>query len=70
MRWCLFFRLSYAGIIEWLTERFIPVDAPTVFDWVQKFAPLYQDAAKAHRRASSGHRQSTWEERGGLNITS
>jgi transposase-like protein len=24
------------------------VDASTVFDWVQKFAPLYQDAAKAH----------------------
>jgi transposase, IS6 family len=25
------------------------VDASTVFDWVQKFAPLYQEAAKAYR---------------------
>ena len=49
VRWYLRFRLSYADVVEWLAERFIPVDASTVFDWVQKFAPLYQDAAKAHR---------------------
>lgn len=30
-------------------ERAITVDPSTVFDWVQKFAPLYQEAAKAHR---------------------
>src|SRR4051794_13615953 len=50
VRWYLRFRLSYADVVEWLAERFINVDASTVFDWVQKFAPLYQDAAKAHRR--------------------
>src|SRR4051795_7934425 len=50
VRWYLRFRLSYAEVVEWLAERFIPVDASTVFDWVQKFAPLYQDAAKAYRR--------------------
>ena len=49
MRWYLRVRLSYAAVVEWLAERFIPVDASTVFDWVQKFAPLYQDAANAHR---------------------
>src|SRR3982751_1786902 len=49
VRWYLRFRLSYADVVEWLAERFIQVDASTVFDWVQKFAPLYQDAAKAHR---------------------
>jgi len=49
VRWYLRFRLSYADVVEWLAERSIEVDASTVFDWVQKFAPLYQDAAKAHR---------------------
>jgi transposase, IS6 family len=50
VRWYLRFRLSYADVVEWLAERHIRVDASTVFDWVQKFAPLYQEAAKAHRR--------------------
>jgi transposase, IS6 family len=49
VRCYLRFRLSYAEVVEWLAERSIQVDASTVFDWVQKFAPLYQDAAKAHR---------------------
>jgi transposase, IS6 family len=49
VRWYLRYRLSYADVVEWLAERHIQVDASTVFDWVQKFAPLYQDAAKAHR---------------------
>jgi transposase, IS6 family len=49
VRWYLRFRLSYADVVEWLAERFIQVDASTVFDWVQKFAPLYQDAAKGYR---------------------
>lgn len=48
-RWYLRYRLSYAEVVEWLAERSIQVDASTVFDWVQKFAPLYQEAAKAHR---------------------
>ena len=49
VRWYLRFRLSYADVVEWLAERSMQVDASTVFDWVQKFAPLYQDAAKAYR---------------------
>lgn len=49
VRWYLRFRLSYADVVEWLAERGITVDPSTVFDWIQKFAPLYQDAAKAHR---------------------
>src|SRR3982750_4166553 len=50
VRWYLRFRLSYADVVEWLAERSIEVDPSTVFDWVQKFAPLYQDAAKMYRR--------------------
>jgi transposase, IS6 family len=49
VRWYLRFRLSYADVVEWLAERHLKVDASTIFDWVQKFAPLYQDAAKAQR---------------------
>ena len=49
VRWYLRFRLSYADMVEWLAERCIQVDASTIFDWVQKFTPLYQDAAKMHR---------------------
>jgi transposase-like protein len=49
VRWYLRYRLSYAEVAEWLAERHLKVDASTIFDWVQKFAPLYQDAAKAHR---------------------
>src|SRR3954447_2367562 len=49
VRWYLRFRLSYAEVVEWLAERCPKVDPSTVFDWVQKFAPLYQDAAKAYR---------------------
>jgi transposase, IS6 family len=60
VRWYLRFRLSYADVVEWLAERSIQVDASTVFDWVQKFAPLYQDAAKAHRYRV-GHRWSVDE---------
>jgi transposase, IS6 family len=60
VRWYLRYRLSYADVVEWLAERHIRVDASTVFDWVQKFAPLYQDAAKAHRYRV-GHRWSVDE---------
>jgi hypothetical protein len=40
VRWYLRFRLSYADVVEWLAERHITVDPSTVFDGVQKFAPL------------------------------
>src|SRR3954462_3287339 len=49
VRWYLRHRLRYADVLEWLAARRTQVAAWTVFDWVQKFAPLYQDAAKARR---------------------
>jgi IS6 family transposase len=33
-----------------LSERGIRVDPSTLFDWVQHFTPLYQEAARSHRR--------------------
>ena len=49
VRWYLRFRLPYADIVELLAERGAQVDASTVFDWVQRFTPLYKDAARPHR---------------------
>ncbi len=49
VRWYLRFRLPYADIVELLAERGVHVDASTVFDWVQRFTPLYKDAARPHR---------------------
>lgn len=51
VRWYLRFRLSYADAGELLAERDVRVDPSTVYDWVQEFAPLYEDAARPFRRA-------------------
>jgi transposase, IS6 family len=62
VRWYLRFRLSYADVAELLAERGVGVDASTVYDWVQEFAPLYEDAARPFRRAvgSSWHVDETY----------
>jgi len=49
VRWYLRFRLPYSDVAELLAERGVHVDPSTVFDWVQHFTPLYQDAGRAHR---------------------
>src|SRR5438067_1586981 len=54
VRWYLRFRLSYADVAELLAERGIHGDPTTVVDWVQRFTPLYQDAARAHRHPVGG----------------
>jgi len=42
--------LPYADLAELLAERGIHVDPSTIFDWVQQFTSLYQQAARPHRR--------------------
>ncbi len=42
--------LAYADLAELLAERGILVDPSTIFDWVHHFTPLYQEAARPHRR--------------------
>ncbi len=51
VRWYVRYRLSYADVVEWFAERGLVVDRSTVYRWVQRFLPLFQDAARAHRRA-------------------
>lgn len=54
VRWYLRYRLSYADLAELLAERDVHVDPSTIYDWVQHFTPLYQEAAGAYRRAPRG----------------
>lgn len=56
VRWYLRFRLSLADVVELLAERNIPIDRSTIHDWVQRFAPLYQEAARPYRHRVGG----TW----------
>src|SRR5947207_4052023 len=51
VRWYVRYRLSYADVAEWLAERGVAVDRSTIYRWVQRFLPLFQVAARAHRHA-------------------
>ena len=46
MRWYLRYGMSYRDIEELLAERGVEVDHVTVYRWVQRFAPLFADAAR------------------------
>jgi IS6 family transposase len=54
VRWYLRYRLSYDDLTELLAERGIHVHPTTIYDRVQHFTPLYQEAARVHRRVPSG----------------
>jgi IS6 family transposase len=47
VRWYLRFGLSYRDLEELLAERGVEVDHVTVYRWVQRFTPLFADAAPA-----------------------
>ena len=51
VRWYLRYGLSYRDVEELLAERGIEVDHVTVYRWVQRFAPLFADAARFARHA-------------------
>ncbi len=55
VRWYLRYRLSYADLAELLAERGVLIDPSTIFDWVQQFTPLYQEAARSRRRRVGQH---------------
>jgi transposase-like protein len=54
VRWYVRYRLSYADVVEWFAERGLDVDRSTVYGWVQRFLPLFQEAARSHRRPVGG----------------
>jgi IS6 family transposase len=51
VRWYLQYGLSYRDVEERLAERGVEVDHVSVYRWVQRFAPLFTDAARPCRHA-------------------
>ena len=49
VRWYVRYRLSYAEVSEWLAERGILVDQSTIYRRVQRFLPLFGQAARKYR---------------------
>ncbi len=45
VRWYVPYRLSYADVVEWFAERGLMVDRSTMYRWVQRFLPLFAEAA-------------------------
>ena len=54
VRWYVTYSLSYAAVVEWLAERGVIVNPSTVYRWVQRFLPLFGEAARAHRHPVGG----------------
>ena len=52
VRWYLRYGLSYRDVEEMMAERGVEVDHVTVYRWVQRFTPLFTDAARPCRRAT------------------
>jgi IS6 family transposase len=52
VRWYLRYTLTYRDVEELLAERGIEVDHVTVYRWVQRFTPLFVDAARPLRHAT------------------
>jgi len=52
VRWYLRYGLSYRDLEELLAERGVDVDHVTVYRWVQRFTPLFADAARPCRHAT------------------
>jgi transposase-like protein len=50
VRWYVRYRLSYADVVEWFAERGLVVDRSTIYRWVQRFLPLFGEAARTYRR--------------------
>jgi transposase-like protein len=52
VRWYLRYELSYRDVEELLAERSVQVDHVTIYRWVQRFTPLFADAARPLRHAT------------------
>jgi IS6 family transposase len=52
VRWYLRYSLSYRDLEELLAERGVEVDHVAVHRWVQRFTPLFADAARPLRHAT------------------
>lgn len=55
VRWYVRSRLSYADIVEWFAQRGLIVDWSTVERWVQRFLPVFGEAAQTQRHPIGGN---------------
>jgi transposase-like protein len=51
VRWYLRYGLSFRDVEELLAEGGVQVDHVTVYRWVQRFTPLFADAARFARHS-------------------
>src|SRR5258708_27120198 len=51
VRWYVRSRLSDADLAEWLAERGCMVERSTLYCWIHRFLPLFNQAARACRRS-------------------
>jgi transposase-like protein len=51
VRWYVRYRLSYTDLAEWLAERGFTVERSTLYRWIHRFLPLFNQAARACRRS-------------------
>ncbi len=54
VRWYVRYRLSYADVAELLAEWGVMVSRSTVYRWVQRFLPLFAEAARAYCQPVGG----------------
>jgi hypothetical protein len=60
VRWYLRYGLSYRDVEELLAERGVEVDHVTVYRWVQRFTPLFAEAAPCRRATGPGGSSMTY----------
>src|SRR5215217_7499961 len=54
IRWYVRYRLSYADVAELLAERGVMVSRSTIYRWVQRFLPLFAEAARTYCQPVGG----------------
>jgi len=54
VRWYVRYRLSYADVAELLAERGVMVSRSTIYRWVQRFLPLFAEAARTYCQPVGG----------------
>jgi transposase, IS6 family len=53
VRWYLRYPLSYRHLEERMDERGLPVDHPTIYRWVHRYAPELEKRCRAHLQATT-----------------
>ena len=55
MRWYVRYQVSCADRVEWLAKHGVSVDCSTIYRWVQRFVPPFEQAVGQHRTPVGAH---------------